>query len=196
MRHRLMPVVIAAMLAGGIGPALAATVDAAAKPYFVLGGWVAVLAFGALGTFVFRKGAHHRKLAAAIAGWPTADGRVLESDVREIERSDTDGGAMTLYVPHVRYAYKVAGVAHESAVIRVGLSDFGRIKEPLAREHANGYPVGATVPVRYDPNDPTQAVLEVGQIGGFRYGFAGTLFLLLALAAVVFSVWSMGLDAR
>ena len=70
------------------------------------------------------------------------------------------------------------------------------MEENKAREHIARYPVGATVPVRYDPDNPDQAVLEIGQVGVTRKIFAGAIFAAFGVAAVVFTIWSATLPTR
>jgi hypothetical protein len=50
--------------------------------------------------------------------------------------------------------------------------------------------------VRYDPQNPRSAVLEIGQVGAGRYLFAGALLAGVGLGAVVFAIWSATLPTR
>ncbi len=187
----------AVMLAGSLRQALAdAVVDAAAKPVMVGGGWLAALVFAGLGGFLVRKGLAYRGEAAAMSAWPAVEGEILDSSVRKRVDSGYDSADIARYIPEVRYAYKIGGVAQEGTTIRVGLGDFGYVSEQQAREHVARYPAGARVAVRYDPENPKTAVLETGQVGGGNKIFAGLIFLLLGLAAVVFAIWIAGLEAR
>jgi hypothetical protein len=52
------------------------------------------------------------------------------------------------------------------------------------------YPVGATIAVRYDPQNLQRAVLEIGQLGAARYLFAGTLLAGVGVGALLFAIWS------
>jgi hypothetical protein len=76
----------------------------------------------------------------------------------------------------------------------MGLGDFGYVLEAQAREHVARYLVRARVPVRYDPADPSIAVLEAGQVGGDNKIVAGALCLVLGFGAFVFAIWA--LEAR
>jgi len=198
MRSRARSSILALIfvLAAQPRPALADTVDAAAKPYIVGGSWLVGLIFAAIGLFFVGKGVRYRRMASAMAAWPSAEGRVLASGV--LTRVDRSGerGDLTRYIPQVRYAYAAGGKAHESDVVQVGLGDFGYAVEAQAREHAGRYPVGAKVKVRHDPADPAGAVLETGQVGGGRQIFAGTLFLLVGLGAIAVAIWVGTLAAR
>ena len=58
------------------------------------------------------------------------------------------------------------------------------------------FSVGATVAVRYHPQEPELAVLEIGQVGAARYLLAGSLLAGVGVAAVVFAIWSATLPVR
>jgi hypothetical protein len=96
----------------------------------------------------------------------------------------------------VRYAYTANGVGYQGDVIRIGLEDLGYFKETQACDHLARYPVGAAIAVRYDPQNPHVAVLEIGQVGAARYLFAGTLFAGVGIGALVFAIWSATLPVR
>jgi uncharacterized protein DUF3592 len=199
MRRLRRDAVVAGLLAltGAPAPAFAeAVVDAAAKPYMVGGGWIVALIFAGLGGFLLRKGISYRRLAEAMSAWQTVEGEVLESTVRKRMDRGYDSADITRYIPQVRYAYKLGGIAREGATIRVGLGDFGYMSEQQAREHAGRYPAGARVAVRCDPQNPDVAVLEAGQVGGGNKVVAGSIFLLLGVCAAVFAIWIAGLAAR
>ena len=55
---------------------------------------------------------------------------------------------------------------------------------------------GATIAVRYDPQNLQRAVLEIGQLGAARYLFAGTLFAGVGVGALAFAIWSATLPVR
>ena len=87
--------------------------------------------------------------------WPTAQGKVIDSRVREV--SDSDGIS---YEAYVLYEYSVNGVRHRSDVWRLGVgrSSFtGAAKKAVAK-----YPVGAPVMVYVNPDKPSDAMLEAG----------------------------------
>jgi hypothetical protein len=75
-------------------------------------------------------------------------------------------------------------------VIRVGLENRGYSREQQARELLARYSGGSKVDVRYDPQNPAMAVLELGQIGGGSNLLAGFLLMLVGIGAGVFTVFS------
>jgi hypothetical protein len=165
-----------------------AGVDAATKPNLVDGSWILGLFFVALGVHLLRRGLSYRRAAAAMSGWPVVDAKVIESRVEA--RPDEGGEGADRYIPRVRYAYTVDGAARESTTIRIGLADLGYRRARQAREHAARYPAGARIAVRYDPADPTTAVLEAGQVGGVKRIVVGAIFLAAGVALIVLAIWN------
>src|SRR6266566_1889232 len=100
--------------------------------------------------------------------WPTTEGRILDSRLRE--KTDSDG---TSYEVTILYEYSVNGVAHRSDVWRVrpGSSSFTK----AANAAVARYPVGAVVPVYFNPEDPADAMLEPGKIS-WSLLFGGVAF--------------------
>lgn len=147
--------------------ASADTIVAAAKPYIVGGGFAAV--FVSLSVFLIVRGRGTRRMGAQSVTWPVAEGRILEVSVRIEKRNDGGGnGIMEVYVPQARYAYNVAGKQYEGTLIRPGIAQFGYGVRAVAQAHVDLYKASATVPVHYDPNDPSIAVLETSEYGGGR----------------------------
>ncbi|MGB8980394.1 MAG: DUF3592 domain-containing protein [Anaerolineales bacterium] len=92
------------------------------------------------------------------AGWPTSQGTVVESRVRESTSQDQDGFTSTSYFPEVRYLYHVLGSEYEGNMITFGSQSGGAQNKVV--EVINRYPTGSTVTVYYDPEKPSMAVLE------------------------------------
>lgn len=176
--------------------ASADTVDAAAKPYLVGGGFAAAAVFIVLGVFLIVRGRGTRRMAAQSIGWPVAEGRILEASVKTEKRSDGGGGIMEVYVPQARYSYTVAGKQYEGALIRPGITQFGYGVMAAAQAHIDLYKVGATMPVHYDSDDASIALLETSEYGGGRNMFGGVLFALVGIGCAAFAVWASGLEAR
>ncbi len=93
--------------------------------------------------------------------WLQVQGRIARSKlaVRRPPEGNEIGTAVN--VPDVAYTFSVRGQSYQGK--RVSLGDIsGRFAEEAVRR----YPVGATVAVFYDPNDPTDCVLERGLVVG------------------------------
>ena len=67
------------------------------------------------------------------------------------------------FVPVVRYEYRVEGRAYTSS--RINFSVVQGISEDWARGITGRYPVGQEVVVYYDPQKPSDAVLEHVNVG-------------------------------
>jgi hypothetical protein len=185
---------LAPVLIGSSRLTPADTADVAAKPVAGDGWMVALIFFAAIGLAFVRRGIRYRRMAAALAGWPVVQGKVLASSVAT--RVDQhEQGFTTRFIPQVRYTYVTGGTARESEVIKVGLGDAGYPFEGPARAHAGRYPVGAKVLVRYNPADPAVAVLEASQVGGDHWIFAG-VFCLLVTGGIVVAILTGTHDGR
>jgi hypothetical protein len=120
-----------------------------------------------------------RRRMATVSQWPSTMGTVLNS---YLERRRSNNGS-TNY-PVVQYSYQVGGRTYQSSKLapgpEVGGTGAGRV---VAR-----YPAGAQVMVFYDPQNPSDAVLE-------RKAPAQWLFVLIlvifdcALCGVVPIIW-------
>jgi len=170
--------------------AFADTVDAAAQHYMVGGGVLAGLVFLVLGLIFFMRGRGTRQMARASVHWPVTDGKILAANIVTEIRQTGRSGRYEVYIPKTRYSYSVAGNRIEGNIIRPGIDQFGYGIEAQAKAHLDPYKVGATVPVRYDPANPAIAVLELGEYGGARNIFGGTVFMLVGIAAFIFAVWA------
>ena len=87
--------------------------------------------------------------------------------------------------------WPVDGVSRDGSIIRVGMEDRGYLLEQHARDYVAKYSVGSDVPVRYDPQNPANAVLELGQFGGGSNLLAGILLTLVGVGGVAFTVFSI-----
>jgi hypothetical protein len=93
-----------------------------------------------------------RRKMAVVRQWPSTMGTVMASTLEW--RSSSEGGS-TAY-PVVQYSYQVNGRAYQSYKLAPGPEVGGTgAKKVVAR-----YPAGAQVMVFYDPQNPSDAVLE------------------------------------
>ncbi len=114
--------------------------------------------------------------------WPVTAGEVIRSEVKT--STDSDG---TTYRAEVTFRYEVGGQRYEADTWRFGA--WGSSDSSAARDVVQRFPAGAAVEVRYNPNDPSSAVLEVGVQGD-------DLFLLLFMTpfnVVMLGIWYIGL---
>lgn len=107
------------------------------------------------------------KKAEAAAAWPTATGTVESSAVSEREEQDSEGDSETAYYPEVAYAWTVNGQRYTGRRIQFGETPrFAR--QTAAQAVCDRYRPGASVPVRYDPANPAEAVLETKKPSAFK----------------------------
>jgi hypothetical protein len=183
---------LTAFSAGPAHIAFADTIDAAAQPFIVGGGFLAGLAFVALGVFFILRGLGTRRLARESLSWPTAEATILETRVRSEWRNPTGkaGARYEVFIPEARYSYTVGGKGFEGHIIRAGIDQFGYGAEVHAQAQLDPYKTGASAPVRYDPADPAVAVLETTEYGGARNIFGGAIFVLVGIGGFVLAAWA------
>jgi len=116
-----------------------------------------------------------RGQAQASESWPTASAEILSSELTESSSSDS-----TSYHAAIEYAFEVDGVRYTGSQVSFG--------DPLASQHARAsslvetYSAGRTVPVAYDPDDPSRCVLEPGEPPGAWILLAvGPFFVVIGL---------------
>lgn len=90
-----------------------------------------------------------RSRSRACRHWPSVPGQVLESRV--------DDAHLEMVKPVLRYRYEVAGTAYVG--FRIAFSGYGTSRRALD-DLIKPYPVGRSVRVYYDPQDPASAVLN------------------------------------
>ncbi len=134
--------------------------------------WGAVLVMLGLGAFY----GVYLMLAkqAAVKSWPTAIARVLISRLKTSQSSDNS----TMYQPYVQYRYTVQG--KEYTHDRYELIDSSSNLKNHEEKKLAAYPVGAQVPVFYNPADPADAVLNA------KTSRTAVVLLVVAGVALVF----------
>lgn len=121
----------------------------------------------------------------AVQDWMETQGRILHADV-QARRSRSGTGYSTSYYPLVVYEYEVGGRRYQSQQIRaghqVGLGFAGMVQNQVAK-----YPIGATVPVYFNPNDPSQAVLDKsGSMATSIFSGVALFIIIMLLGTVIF----------
>ena len=93
----------------------------------------------------------------ATSSWPTVDGEILSA---EVERATTRGSGHH-YVAELRYRYAYEGQTFSGTRVHTAGSPSFNQGDEAAAFIAN-YPVGSTVQVFVNAEDPAQAVLQHG----------------------------------
>lgn len=134
-----------------------------------------LLGFAALGVATFAWSLWNILRALESRRWPTVEGVVLVSDLQRTR--DSDGAQM--YRAEVSYKYTVGDRAFVSSRTRFGDRVSLSWSKP-ALDIVQRYPVGASVKVRYAPDDPSDSVLESRISGGLLFTLAIDVVVLTA----------------
>jgi hypothetical protein len=122
---------------------------------------------------------------SATADWPTTTGHVLRSEI-----AGHDDGDGTTYSAEIEYEYEVDGREYQSDRIRLGgftsTSDRDHIERIIARA-----PAGGTVPVYYNPDDPSEAVLTSGVAGEDYF----IVLFLTPFNVIMLGIWMFAVEA-
>jgi len=134
--------------------------------------------------------ANSKKKAGASLAWPSAPGTVTVSDVRQSSSTDEDGHVTVSYYPRVEYEYTVDGQAYTSKQAAFGgVRGYG--SPDRARQDLAKYPAGAAVTAYYNPEKPSEAVLE--RAAGEGAKTAKTMgIIVLAVSACIACVLLVG----
>ena len=111
--------------------------------------------FAVLGWVFSKKSKEAKAAVAASQSWLPTNGRVLKSRVEVIS------GRYTSVKPYVLYEYQVNSQTYQSDMIRA--SDKIMVIQRGSRaayDTIDRYPEGASVTVYYNPQNPSEAVLE------------------------------------
>ncbi len=131
--------------------------------------------------------------------WPTAEGRILVSEVEEVlsTRQDrfngtdlaspTPRGPIVRYRPVIEYQWQVGGNLYERDRRNFSAAVAYEETREAAEVIAAPYVVGERVSVYYDPDQPSRGILEPGpHWDGF--GVSVVVAMILAGFAAVFTV--------
>jgi hypothetical protein len=149
--------------------------------------FILAVMFGLLGLILLLVYRSRLNVDKKIKSWPSVPGTITSSRVSKKEVSVESHGSTSLqtqYEPHVKYSYTVTGTLYHGERIGNGIlvsSLSGPSKRIVKR-----FTAGATVPVYYDPEDPSQAVLEKTRLSdeiGFLVG-VGFCFISVFLVGI------------
>jgi hypothetical protein len=143
-------------------------------------GGIFVLAIVGLGIFLVIQGTQSRRKAGESLTWPSTMGAITETEVRQSRSTDDDGNVDISYYPRVVYTYDVEGQSHRSHRIAFGAVKPGRSAAQAQKTLAR-YPVGGSVTICYNPNKPSEAVLERTAAHTRALTIIGVVCLALAL---------------
>ena len=93
--------------------------------------------------------------------WPVVEGEITSSKVKQIPGVRRFGYGGPSYEPSVAYSYRVLGTTYSGTRLRFGGEPTDYYQDNTYAKLAQ-YPVGTTVRVHYQPDDPSRSVLEPG----------------------------------
>jgi len=129
---------------------------------FIIAGFIVAL----WGLFIVAK-------ARKIQRWPVVEG-IIEQSAPTSEANDL--------LPHILFSYTVGARTYQRALEFPGGTS---PSQELATSYVRKYPVGAKVPVYYNPAQPSQATLEPGLTRG------DWMIPALGVAAMAFGIFAL-----
>lgn len=146
------------------------------------------------GSYYIFRSIQYRKKAKQTLDWPSVPGHVLKSYVFERWSSNVDSTSIW-YEPHIEYEYQVMGMTYTSNQLFIGPA-VSFLKLRRSQDIVNRLTDGVTVKVFYNPEDPSEAVLDRRSSGtsslitGITLAFIGLFLLyifLFPLAELLFT---------
>lgn len=115
--------------------------------------------------------------------WPSADGRITISEV--YKNYDSEDDSIT-YGAKMTYNYTVNGMTYMNGTVAFG--DYSSSDPSHASGIVSRYPVGKSVKVYYDPDDPKTSVLEPGAgWSSFMGLIVGIAFAIIGVVGFIFA---------
>ncbi len=148
------------------------------KRYGKVKGGILLLLFGIAMTVY---AALNLSKGGSASNWPTTEGKILESKM-EKGTSGTGSNRTIQWYPTVKYRYEVDASTYEGDRIIFGSS------AELPSATLDRYPVGATVKVFYNPDNPETAVLQTGSTSSmYLYVILGPILAIIGTILLVLS---------
>jgi hypothetical protein len=147
--------------------------------------------FAAVGVGLLGVGLRDAWRAARTRRWPTASGVIVSAEELQHRRelpAESGGGSRIHYEARIHYEYTVGRIHIGSTVVRLGPTETSSevgVQSTLAR-----YLPGQKVQVAYNPEDPTESVLEPGLHPlDFTRALVGVILLVLAGSMELIARW-------
>ncbi len=141
-----------------------------------------------LGYYFTRSGLRGIRAAQASTQWPSTQGKIIlhTAEIQKPVGTGMDSTTRrTTYRPVIQYSYSLGGKSYGGGhiIFNDDVIVYGSVEKALAA--IKDYPVGKTVQVYYDPDNPALAVLKPGKSGpSWRTLSAGILCILCALIPI------------
>lgn len=95
--------------------------------------------------------------------WPDVKGSIVKSRIDVRNNHTLNKSHINVYYPEIEYIYSVVDKNYIGSTI--GVSDYGSSERNHAEVLVSRYEIGSTVDIYYDPENPSQSLLEPGLKG-------------------------------
>lgn len=152
--------------------------------YFIIIAGLIFLGFG-IGMLI-KLAQNYQKLQRS-KHWLSTKGVITSSDLDAQLSTDDEGFQTTTYLAKINFAYEINGINHESDRINF---DYGMRTSNLRKQQTilEQYPVNSEVTVYYDPDDPSQSVLEKRVNGAFTTILVSAVFIAIGIILAISSL--------
>ncbi len=141
---------------------------------------------GGLGVFIIIVGLLSLQQGKQTKTWKVIAGKIIQSTLEEkrqdIRQADGVTHSEMGYQPQVNYEYRLGDRVYTGH--RINLVE-RQYTQAAGKKAVEKYPVGGTVQVHFDPNNPEESVLETGSGGSAIIFMLGGLVLIIAGIAIV-----------
>lgn len=107
--------------------------------------------------------------------WVTVQGKITDSRLVKAQHTKRTGQRITVFSATIDFEYGVDGNTYTGS--RKRFADRSKDGAKVRKAMLARFPIGETVPVYYNPNEPSEAVLVKGLAG--KYIFAVLVFLIV-----------------
>jgi hypothetical protein len=142
-----------------------------------------IIAFAGGGVILIISALTFGRRAKTNISWPAVKGKVLSSEVVESSGLTDQGVPFSSFKPVIRFKYGVNQVEYIS--IHIGQSVL-QANHPAIQQISEKFPIGKSVTVHFDPQNPTEAILapQVPVARPLIITGAGLLFISASLACI------------
>jgi len=116
------------------------------------------LVLGGIGAFLLVQYFRNKQKAQESTNWPSVEGKITGQNIR-VDEVDSDDSFRISYIPVVHFEYSVNNAPFEGKRLAFG-SEPSFSSRKKAEAFLASYPVGQIVPVFYNPEKPSEAVLS------------------------------------
>lgn len=156
---------------------------------------ITTIPFVLVALFLMYRAYTAQRQVRASQNWMMTTGKVIAANVEARRGRSGTSGYSTSYYPNVVYEYEVNGQRYQNNRMYVGMQ-VGRGNYMTIQQQINHYPVGSPVQVYYDPNNPSQSVLERTSPGSRVLGFAVILIIVILVVTVGITMGMMGMVSQ